>query len=128
MKRKRHIRPSFIIVTVGAAAALGGACSSSQITTNPPPNLVDASFDGPTVTCPATAPAIGDPCSGTGSCTIDGGTNSCGYEIGPTAECVDGKWKVSYPASGCNPGAPIDAGSDVAVTDAGDLDASDAGD
>lgn len=129
MKRQRRIRPSFIIVTVGAATAIGGACSSSTITTNPPGIASDAAADtGSTVVCPATAPMTGDPCTGSGSCTIDAGTNACGFQTGPTLECVDGKWLVMYSGGGCNPGAPVDAGSDAAVTDASDGAADDGGD
>jgi hypothetical protein len=129
MKRRRPLRPSFMIITAGATVAISAACTAGQAT-SPNPTLNPGVEGGsPASSCPAQTPNFGDPCVGSVTCTYDGGvTPVCGDPISSQAACIDGTWSISGTNSSCNPGVPemVDAGTDASL-DASSGDDADAG-
>lgn len=102
MKKRKPLKPSFVVTVAAGTAALATAGCFGEIITNPPPaDCPDAeSCDPPLLRCPISPPAEGADCGpGEGSCSYK---DECG-QTNLIASCGEGGWELEYTGGTCNP-------------------------
>jgi hypothetical protein len=108
MQRRRGLRPSFMVITVGATMAVGAACGGRADSPSGPPSCPGTGPCNPqAVECPTAAPSPGAACAGEGTCPYTA------YGCPNDMSCTGGQWTVV--GGSCNP-PPMDV--DAAVVDA----------
>lgn len=102
MKKRKPLKPSFVVTIAAGTAALAAAGCLGEIITNPPPADCPESepCDPPSVECPESPPAKGAACEpGEGSCSYKGSCDEA-YVI---ATCGAAGWELKYGGGSCNP-------------------------